>query len=282
MSQTKEINKTNIEIEEKVFFSEKIFAYEHIQDGHTVVVVEGQEIKGETVLTKYSTQSENISVEYKGKPLVSVDSQVIEGDPISREGKIFKKDLKSPVNGKVVEISKNIIKIEPIIKDKIKVETKIEVTGKIEKITDTKIIYSSPALIINLVEAKGELASGKIKFIPANAFAGGINLGSSLSDCIVFTDHLTQESYPILSTLGAKGVIANSIDYATYSEIIILAVPIGIIAGYGRLEEDGKLASFLRSMDGNYARLDAADRKLIIPMEKEPVWIKKHKFSISI
>ncbi len=279
----KNTNQNNkIDIENKIVFAEKVYSVEKIPQEHIVAVEEDSVLKRGAVLTKYDTKIENINIDYSGSLKVQIGDHVVKGDIISQEGKIFKKFYKTNTTGIIVEIGHSNVVIEPLRREHIHAETKMLFDGKIEKITGDKIIISNPGIILNLFSSKGDSCVGKLKYISSAEFRTVAEINSNLAEHLVITDHLTPEIYPMLSAIGAKGVIANSIDYSIYSEMIILAVPVGIISGYGHLPEDQKLLTFLRSCENLTVKFDTQNNKLFIPIEKEPLWLKKYKFALQL
>jgi hypothetical protein len=270
-------------IKNKIYFKEKLYYVQNIPLNTQVMVAIGQRITANQEIARSPEPSEYIRVEYSGRPKVKQGDKVLKGDILSQAGTFRKTKVYSPQEAEVIEINEDSILLKNNADfETVAVSVKSSVSGIVEKITTGKIIISYSGVVLNLLDSKGEGKTGKLRYISSMDFENKKNLPSNLENVIVVMDYLIPEAYPILSTLGAVGVISNSIDYMIYSEMIILAVPIGLITGFGRHKEDLKLKKFFLDQEDSLAWFDSDNSKLIIPMDKSPSWLKSYEFKFNL
>ena len=290
------INKV-LTIENKVLFKEENFYSLSIPRGLEILVKAGDIVTENQPLVKAKETENVIEAGYEGIPSVTVGDNVQKDDVISVKGKIIPKKILSPCTGKVVKITDTSINIE--IKPEL-AKKSIEVVSPfnciIDKVSDNRIMLKFSALTLNLFDSKGEGAAGRVVYLPVKNIKAGKIPEDLVKDAILITDKITMDTYPLLTTLGAKGVITNSIDYYLYRDMIILAVPVGIISGFGLLDEDSTLVKYFSGISMNVAFSNTAATKfasgkrlawfdtiysrLLIPEEKAPVWAGAYKFDL--
>lgn len=135
-------------------------------------------------------------------------------------------------------------------------------------------------VVVNLFDSKGDSVFCEVRYLSGGNFGDKKNLPKGLEGKLLITDHLDGNLYPKISALGVRGIIANSIDYSLYREIIILTVPLGVISGFGNLKEDQKLVKYFKSKEGESVCFDAVYKRLILPESKSPAWIKNYRHTI--
>lgn len=242
------------------------------------------------------------SIPYAGKLMVSEGDLVEEGQVISEQKKLLRKvQTVSPVEGKVKKISNLEIQIEekPVEDKKLIKQVTVPFDGEVTSVGIDKFVMTFPAVELSLFKVKGTSAYGKLVTVESSELRSKEGRAKysdgRLKDSIIYTDQLTPDIYPLLAAVGAKGIVANSISYSIYEEIIILSVPIGIVTGFG-LTQNGKsthepeikpvlseckdLHKGMASLAGSMVWLDTEYGRLIIPSEKEPSWVSKCVFDL--
>ncbi len=231
-------------------------------------------------------EPDSINVEYQGAVRVKEGQEVFAGDTLAAKKKwlIQKEKTLSPVNGTIEKIDEMDITIKPVSDlTKGAVKIRIPFNGKVKAVTQNqKLLMEFPGVQFKLFAAKGESTVGKLHYVDGEKLRDKKNPPRDLSGSIIFTDAISPEVYPKLTTLGVKGIIVNSINYSLYSEIIILAVPIGIFMSFGKQEEDksigidAKISKYLQSKEGETVWFDAAHNRLVIPDDSPQAWMKKY------
>ncbi len=295
MNQIKKIQKNEHEVPWKLTYTQDIlYKLDFTTDLHPSLKV-GSEIEEGDLIKPKESKTEPVleEIEYNGQTDLLPGTRVTVGDPIYTHKKLFKKEtVTSLVSGIVKEVTENSIKIE--VHDEQKKDSPILKTpfgGKIKNIQSNYMMLEFPAIQINLFESKGGSAVGPIKYLSSAQIKDRKTLNSRVEKSIVVTDQITAELYPMLSTLGVGAIIANSIDYSLYKNMIILAVPIGIITGFGYtpneksksevkpiLNEDEALIKYIKSIEGKTVWVDGEYGRLIIPETKEPMSLKRHNW----
>ena len=304
-------NKTNkIEhlVENKITYSEEtLYKLPLPLDLHPVLKV-GAEVEEDDIIKpqESNVEPEIEEIHYKGETDLLPGTHIKTGDPLYVHKKLFKKEtVTSPVSGIVKDITENLITIE--VKDEDEKEIppfKTPFGGEIKAIQHDYILLNFPSLQINLFESKGGSAVGPIKYLSSTQIKDRKNLPARVEKSIIVTDQITADLYPMLSTLGVGAIIANSIDYSLYRNMIILAVPIGIISGFGYtphekktagsavtqrksevkpvIKEDEVLIKYINSIEGKTVWVDGDYGRLIIPETKEPMSLKRHHWKLNL
>ena len=249
----------------------------------TISVKSGDKIKAGGALANHNIQQEKIvDVSYRGSPKVAVGETIEKGMCLYTKGKFIPKKIFSEVTGIVKEISKDSIKIA--IKDKSptfsQTDLKASFDSEVISVSNDEIILKFPSLHINLFGSKGEPSIGPISYIESSNIKAGKIDESKVKGSIIITEKITLDIYPLLSTLGAKGIIGNSIDYYLYRDMIILAVPVGIISGFGNLNEDVNLKKYFKDNEKKWAWLDTSYDRLVVVENDCPPWAKDYKFDL--
>ncbi len=292
--------KTDHEVEGKIIYNEDILYKLDLPTDLHPVLKEGTEIE-EGDLIKPKTKSEEdldlIEIEYKGVTELLPGQHVKVGDTLYTNKKLFKKhEVKSEVSGVVKEVTEDLIKIQEQSEDE---ETKLPpfktpFGGKITKVHDNYMLLNFSAVQVNLFESKAGSAVGPIRYISSDQIRERKTLTSHIEKSVIVTEQITAELYPMLSTLGVGAIIANSIDYSLFKNMIILAVPIGIISGFGYtpnekgksevkpiLTEDEALIKYIKSIEGKTVWVDGDYGRLIIPETREPASLKRHHWKLN-
>jgi len=268
----------------KVKFEEKVYLEVKYSEGMVSKVNVGEKIKSGDLLFTQISKEEKQKIKYTGSAKVKVGDKISPGDVLFETSGVFRKKTVSKTEAEVTKISKTSIYLKNAENSNGKGNEREEVRSPfdsvVEKILKDRIILSFSALTISLFESKGDPVFANLKYIPNIKFKDRKNPPQNIEDSIIITDKLTSETYPMLSTLGAVGVISNSIDYYLYRDIIILAVPVGIVSGFGTLKEDKILLKYLQDREDFIVWLDTTYNRLVIPEKKMPVDLKNYKFDL--
>lgn len=288
------------ELEGKIIYNEDILYKLDLPTDLHPVLNEGSEIEEGDIIkphTKSEKELETIEIEYKGSTELMPGQHIKVGDTLYTDKKLFKKhEVKSEVFGVVKDVTENVITIHEENEDRENKSSpfKTPFGGKISKIQDSYMLLNFPAVQVNLFETKGGSAIGPIKYISSDQIRERKSLTSHIEKSVIVTEQITAELYPMLSTLGVGAIIANSIDYSLFKNMIILAVPIGIISGFGYtpnekskseikpvLNEDEALIKYVKSIEGKTVWVDGDYGRLIIPETREPASLKRHHWKLN-
>lgn len=268
-------------VENKVYYSDSILFKFNLQGSKLLDNIhEGHELKANTPVSWYEIPPEIHEYKCKGDIRVEEGADVRIGDLLCTYKSFFrKKEIVSEVNGVVERIEDKVIFIKEFIESEKKAPL-VPFDATIVTIDDDFILLRFSGTIINLFGVKGQSVLGDLEYISSSELQSKEASHFSLKDKIVVLDSAHQQSYPMLSTIGAKGIITNSLDYNLYNDIIILAVPIGIISGFGALTEDDVLVKYLEDKKGVKVWFDCGYNRLIIPDKEKPAWIENYKFDL--
>lgn len=164
--------------------------------------------------------------------------------------------------------------------DKIVEGTTVHFDATVKAVGKSRIVYKLPAVVINLFNSKGDSIVGNLRYVKSSDFSDKKSISKDLEGKVAIIDNLTKELYPMLSTLGVVGIITNGLDYHLFDDIILLAVPVGIISGYGELKEDSEILAYIEKNEGKNVWFDAKYSRLVIPEMKEPIWLKKYQYDL--
>lgn len=302
--------KTEEEIPNKIIYSEKtLYKLDLPIDLHPVLKAGTEIEEGDIIKPKASNVEPEVEeIPYKGETDLLPGAHIKMGDPLYTNKKLFRKNVvTSPVSGKIKEVTEDLISIE--VKDEEQKEVvsfKTPFGGKIKVIKHDHMLLEFPSVQINLFEAKGGSTFGPIRYLSSAQIKDRKSLPSKVEKSVIVTDQITADLYPMLSTLGVGAIIANSIDYSLYKNMIILAVPIGIISGFGYtptekvatkagssktevarpseikpvFNEDEVLIKYIKSIEGKTVWVDGDYGRLVIPEVKEPMSLKRHHWKL--
>ncbi len=284
MTQKQTKNKKEYVIENKIEYNTEFLHMVKIPKDFKVKVKDGDKIKKGNTIAKYEMAKIYETIDIIGEPLVRLNQEIKKGDVIAQKGKIFKKKTKSQLNGVVKEISNNYIKL--LVKpdeNQDKKEVKSPVDCTVENVYYGYLTIKFPALVVNLFQSKGTSSWGNLIYISSETFKDKKNLPNDLKDKIIVTDYLTSEMYPVAVSLGCTGIIANSMEYEVYKNIVLLSVPIGVHSGFGakyQFAEDIPFVSFVRENKNSKAYLDTKYNRLVICSEKRPKFLPAYEFNL--
>lgn len=292
-------HKGEYEIKGKIIYNENVlYKLDLPVDIHPKLKVGSEIEEGDLIKPKDSNADPDVTeIEYRGETDLLPGARVRVGDPLYTHKKFLRKEtVTSPVTGLIKEITEDLITIEIQEEEgKEKAPFKSPFGGKIKNIQDKYVLLDFPALQVNFFESRGGSAVGPIKYLSSTQIRDRKRPPSHIEKSIIVTEQITAELYPMLSTLGVGAIVANSIDYSLFKNMIILAVPIGIITGFGYtpnekstsevkpvLSEDEALIKYVKSIEGKTVWVDGDYGRLIIPEPKEPIWLKKHHFKLKM
>ena len=139
-------------------------------------------------------------------------------------------------------------------------------------------VWTFAGLVINLFGAKGDFVIGPLKYLDSKSFNDRKNLPADLEKCVLITDHLDGQLYPLISALGVSAIIANSIESDVFDEIIIISTPVAVISGFGLLSINEKLVKYFKSNESKQVWLDTLYDRLVLPESKTPAFMKSFKY----
>ncbi len=275
-----------MQIEGKISFKESNYYVLNYDGELNSSLQPGKEIKTGMLVSQFPHDKKFINVEYSGNLLVAEGQKIKEGEILSKQGKLIKKALTAPVSGTIHNIHEDRHEIEIEVEDgNEEVRNKFKPTfapfdSKIHDVVDHKIVLEFPAVNINLFEVKGQDALGSLRYVPSNILMDKKKIPDNLDRAILITDTITSELYPHLSAMGVSALIANHIEHDVYAELVTFLMPVGIISGYGKLNEDDKLIKYLSSREGHPALVDTLYKRILIFDDKEASWLSNYKFDL--
>lgn len=279
-------NQSNYLKTNKIEFRENLVFPVNITEDLTIRVWEGQPIRKDEIIANLEPKIVYETVSIIGEPTVNVGDEIKKGDVLAVKKGLIKKKTLSEYDGKIEQIKNDSIKIQlknsenQDQKDQQFKSTTSPVTGTISKILKNTVVINFSATQLNLHLCKGQSTLGRIKYLSAKDFEDK-NFGITLKGKIVFTDHLTSSMYPELTALDVKGVVANSIDYNIYEEIIILTMPIGIYSGFGNIPFDATIKKYLIESVDKDVWFDTEYSRVVINEAKKPYWIDNYRFDLN-
>ena len=268
----------------KVAFERNVYYEVPYPAGFNLNVKEGSSIKAGALIYAPENKSREENVQFSGKTKFEPGQKINKDDVISVVGRFRKTTYRSNLTGIVQEVRESEMLVfvqegdDDVEFDPVKAKSPFDAT--VEKILPDRVILTFSAVVINLVASKGMSAIGKLKYLKASEFADKKNLPRDLDGTIVVTDFLSQQISPVISGLGADGILATSVNYTFYRDMVVLVVPIGIISGYGQLKEDEAILSYIKKKQDSTVWLDSDYHRLIIPEEKEPTSLKNYEFDL--
>ena len=269
-------------IEQKITYDAKTYYYAKMSPRLDPGVKVGDEVKKGDIVAPVKASSNLVEIKYKGKPKVSAGDDINEGEIVSSRGKLKKGKTRTSVSGRIISIDDEKIiiakKSRSIIGQNESVIIPFDATVK--SVTSKGILFEFPAVTVNLLGSKGNSVTGVLQYISSEKFKTKPR-PSVNPKTILVTDIVTKESYAIMSTMGALGIIANSIDYLTYNDIIILSVPLGIISGFGILKQNSDFTAYFKDKSGAPVWFDTQFDRLVIPEKNEPAWVNKYQFDLT-
>jgi len=185
---------------------------------------------------------------------------------------MFKTEVKSPIDGKIINISK--VTGQVVISEKpLPIEVDAYIPGKINKVYEQEgVIVSSEGTFIQGIIGIGGEKKGVIKLLVDKP---GQDLDLSLIDSnlkdsiIVCGSYIDYEIYKKAKDCGVKGIICGGIDYDTVSNILGYSLGVAITGmedtttliiteGFGSINMALKTFNLLKDNDGKKASINGA------------------------
>ena len=185
---------------------------------------------------------------------------------------MFKTEVKSPIDGKIINISK--VTGQVVISEKpLPIEVDAYIPGKINKVYEEEgVIVSSEGTFIQGIIGIGGEKKGIIKLLVDKP---GQDLDLSLIDSnlkdsiIVCGSYIDYEIYKKAKDCGVKGIICGGIDYDTVSNILGYSLGVAITGmedtttliiteGFGSINMALKTFNLLKDNDGKKASINGA------------------------
>lgn len=256
----------------------------------TTKVKKSAHIKEGELLTHFPKSKETVAVQYEGKLLDTIaEGAIVKKDQvISVSGKIVKKQILSPVSGKVVSVDTTLKEMKVEIDENPNISKEnfkplvAPIDAKVADILHNQILLEFSCAEINLFALKGQSTMGKLFYAHSDSLKKKDHYPDKLRGSILVTDTVTAEMYPHLSAMGVAGLILNHIEYELFYEIVTFLMPIGVISGFGNLNEDAKLVKYFSSMQTEEASaiIDSKFNRLLILNGEKSSWLKNYHFDL--
>ena len=272
----------------KAYFLEKTYYSIKIPSSHKFMVKKNGTLKNGDVIS-ISKDKDHKVYKYNGKLRVKEGDEITDGQILSEEGLIIKKKTRSSSNGKVVKIDNENVYVEEtttvltrydIVSNPI--VYKFEVEANIEDIKENEVLVSFSSIVVNLAAGLGESCIGEITYIPGDKLKVKNGIKANLDGKVVVTDYLYPESYPKLSTLGALGIITNSMNYSLFKEMYLLSTSLGIVSGFGRIPENQKLTKLMKEYDSKSIVFDSVYNRVLLPCKEAKEYIENLDFKVDL
>ncbi len=185
---------------------------------------------------------------------------------------MFKTEVKSPIDGKIINISK--VTGQVVISEKpLPIEVDAYIPGKINKVYEQEgVIVSSEGTFIQGIIGIGGEKKGVIKLLvdkPGQDLDLSL-IDSSLKDSIIVCgSYINYEIYKKAKDFGVKGIICGGVDYNTISDILGYSLGVAITGmedtttliiteGFGSINMALKTFNLLKDNDGKRASINGA------------------------
>ena len=185
---------------------------------------------------------------------------------------MFKTEVKSPIDGKIINISK--VTGQVVISEKpLPIEVDAYIPGKINKVYEKEgVIVSSEGTFIQGIIGIGGEKKGIIKLLvdkPGQDLDLSL-IDSSLKDSIIVCgSYINYEIYKKAKDFGVKGIICGGVDYNTISDILGYSLGVAITGmedtttliiteGFGPIDMALKTFNLLKDNDGKRASINGA------------------------
>jgi len=185
---------------------------------------------------------------------------------------MFKTEVKSPIDGKIINISK--VTGQVVISEKpLPIEVDAYIPGKINKVYEEEgVIISSEGTFIQGIIGIGGEKKGIIKLLvdkPGQDLDLSL-IDSSLKDSIIVCgSYINYEIYKKAKNFGVKGIICGGVDYNTISDILGYSLGVAITGmedtttliiteGFGSINMALKTFNLLKDNDGKRASINGA------------------------
>ena len=185
---------------------------------------------------------------------------------------MFKTEVKSPIDGKIINISK--VTGQVVISEKpLPIEVDAYIPGKINKVYEQEgVIVSSEGTFIQGIIGIGGEKKGIIKLLvdkPGQDLDLSL-IDSSLKDSIIVCgSYINYEIYKKAKDFGVKGIICGGVDYNTISDILGYSLGVAITGmedtttliiteGFGSINMALKTFNLLKDNDGKRASINGA------------------------
>ena len=185
---------------------------------------------------------------------------------------MFKTEVKSPIDGKIINISK--VTGQVVISEKpLPIEVDAYIPGKINKVYEQEgVIVSSEGTFIQGIIGIGGEKKGVIKLLvdkPGQDLDLSL-IDSSLKDSIIVCgSYINYEIYKKAKDFGVKGIICGGVDYNTISDILGYSLGVAITGmedtttliiteGFGSINMALKTFNLLKDNDGKTASINGA------------------------
>ena len=185
---------------------------------------------------------------------------------------MFKTEVKSPIDGKIINISK--VTGQVVISEKpLPIEVDAYIPGKINKVYEQEgVIVSSEGTFIQGIIGIGGEKKGIIKLLvdkPDQDLDLSL-IDSSLKDSIIVCgSYINYEIYKKAKDFGVKGIICGGVDYNTISDILGYSLGVAITGmedtttliiteGFGSINMALKTFNLLKDNDGKRASINGA------------------------
>jgi len=185
---------------------------------------------------------------------------------------MFKTEVKSPIDGKIINISK--VTGQVVISEKpLPIEVDAYIPGKINKVYEQEgVIVSSEGTFIQGIIGIGGEKKGVIKLLvdkPGQDLDLSL-IDSSLKDSIIVCgSYINYQIYKKARDFGVKGIICGGVDYNTISDILGYSLGVAITGmedtttliiteGFGSINMALKTFNLLKDNDGKTASINGA------------------------
>jgi len=256
-----------IKFKDKIFKKKSYYEISIPNEFKVKVKTESKVTKG-SIIAELIPDISTINVGSKDKLVVKV-GDYISAESVLSEKKFFfrKKKIKSNLNGVVKEITENSILIEKktLLTDDKTSQITSPFNAVVKRINSNRVVLEFESTQLGLIDAKGDTAIGTVNYISQKELSFQKYKLQSYEGSIIVTDFMDSKIYPKLSAMGIVGIVTNSIDFELFNDIVTLAVPVGVISGFGLLKEDKSLVEWFESVKGHTAILDGRYNKLIFP-----------------
>ena len=185
---------------------------------------------------------------------------------------MFKTEVKSPIDGKIINISK--VTGQVVISEKpLPIEVDAYIPGKINKVYEQEgVIVSSEGTFIQGIIGIGGEKKGVIKLLvdkPGQDLDLSL-IDSSLKDSIIVCgSYINYEIYKKAKDFGVKGIICGGVDYNTISDILGYSLGVAITGmedattliiteGFGSINMALKTFNLLKDNNGKRASINGA------------------------
>ena len=238
-------------------------------------IVASTEIPGNVQMLNVANK---LNIDSKDVPecmIVKLDENVKKGQVIARSKGLFglfKSDVKSPIDGKLINISE--VTGQAIITEKpLAIEIDAYISGRVTKVIEKEgvVINSIGTFVQGILGISGE-SQGVMKVIaksPSDKI-NATNLSKDLKgQIIVCGSYIDMDIYEKAQALGVKGIVCGGFDYKNISKI--LGKPLGVAItgteqtmnlilteGFGQINMAQKTYDILKRNDGKYVSINGA------------------------